>query len=370
MTRSFALLCAGMVAAAASAQTNAVPVKLLNKLTNGVNVTRWFCYQGPTVDPKHFDTYWKEADFAALKRLKVNFVRLCLSPDYVYQNGQPNPAVLPAVDRALARLEKAGLAVIFDLHDNGQLKLDAPGQNNEGLVSFWQAIAKRYRGKQTTNLVFEIVNEPVFQRNPEVWYALHRRTVDAIRKVDPKRTIMATATSWSGIDAFASMKPLTATNIIYTYHCYDPFLFTHQGATWAGDQVKSIKQLPFPSSPEAVAKIIDGIPENYQKDVRWYGEQKYDEAYLKSRIALAENWGKRNRVPVLLGEFGAYPPESPVDSRGCWFAAMRRVLDGSKVRRAIWGYDDGLGLGRVIGKTGLVEVDSVTTRWFYGLPKF
>lgn len=364
--RCLSFLVAGALASSAVAQTNGVPAPLLAKLTNGVNVTRWFCYQPVDVDKKHFETYFTDADFAALKRLKVNFVRLCLSPDFVYKNGQPNAAVLPYVDKALARLEKAGIATIFDLHDNGQLKLDAVGQDNSGFVSFWKSIAQRYRGKMGKSVVFELVNEPVFQKNAEVWYALQKQTVAGIRAIDPKRTIMVSATGWSGIDALAQMTPLAEKNLIYTYHCYDPFMFTHQGATWAGDYVLKVKSIPFPSSPEAVDKIMDQIPADHQNDVRNYGKSRFDENYLRTRIAIAESWAKKHQVPVVLGEFGAYPPVAPVDSRSRWFAAMKNVLNQSNVRRAIWGYDDGLGLGRSIDASGKLTLDPIVLRFFYG----
>lgn len=344
---------------------NAVPREVLEHLNRGVNITRWFCYLRDPKDAQHFASYMKAGDLQNFRRLKLDFVRLCVSPEAIYDAGHPNAANLPYLMRAIDRLNGAGLVVLLDLHDNGQLKLDAPGHDNSGFVSFWREMAKRYRGRAEKTVLFELVNEPVFAKNPDVWYTLQRKTVEAIRAVDPQRTIVASGTLWSGIDALAHLRPLGQRNIVYTYHCYDPFLFTHQGATWTGDMMKALRNLPFPSSPEAVSKMMGDIPGTYQDAVREYGQHRYDSQYLLDRLRIAEDWGKRNHVPVLLGEFGAYPPLSPPESRARWFRAMRNATSKLHVRNAIWGYDDALGLGRHVGPDGTITLDKVALDNFF-----
>ncbi|MES1227284.1 MAG: cellulase family glycosylhydrolase, partial [Armatimonadota bacterium] len=258
-----------------------------------------------------------------------------------------------------------GLFVIFDLHDNGQLKLDQPGQDNSGFRQFWTEVATHFRGKRTHDLAFELVNEPVFRDNAEVWFQLQESTVSAIRKIDPERTIVVSGTSWSGIDTMLKLKPLAAKNLIYTCHSYDPFQFTHQGATWTGDQQARLHDIPFPSSPEAVAPVI---PKNDSRDastIKWYGDQKFDANYLDGMVKKAVDWGKANNVPVFLGEFGVYPPTSPKDSRAYWFESMKTALVKHRLSYCIWGYDDGFGLGRRIDSQGRVQLDNLTIEHFY-----
>ena len=42
-------------------------------------------------------------------------------------------------------------------------------------------------------------------------------------------------------------KPFDDPNIIYTFHYYDPFIFTHQGATWSAKGLPELKGVPFPA---------------------------------------------------------------------------------------------------------------------------
>jgi aryl-phospho-beta-D-glucosidase BglC (GH1 family) len=356
-----------VLAIAQTADSNGVPRALISKLTTGVNVTRWFCYMQGGNEADHFEHYLTDADFATFKKLKVRFVRLCISPDVIDRNGTPDPAVLPYIDRAIGRFTKAGMAVLWDLHDNGQLHLDVSKHDNSSFPAFWQAIAEHYKGRYRDSLVFELLNEPQFVLNPYTWYALQEDTVKAVRRVDPSRTIMVTSNAWSGIDNFVRMVPLGERNLIYTYHCYDPFFFTHQGAEWTGEWPARLKSVPFPSSPEAVLPILDENDAKYRMSLIQYGGQHYDAAYLESRLKLAAEFAKKNRVPVVLGEFGAYPKVSPPDSRARWFEAMRSAIDRLKVPNALWGYDDALGLGRRAQPDGTLWLDPVTLKSFFGV---
>lgn len=346
---------------------NGVPSALLKKLTRGVNITRWFCY-GPPTDTATFKGYLLDEDLQNFKRLGVHYVRLCISPEVIYRDGTADPTNLQYIDAALERLENAGLAVLWDLHDNGQMKLDAPDHDNSGFVKFWEALASHYKGKQKASTVFELLNEPIFQKNPEVWYKLQRQTVAAIRAIDPDRTVLIASTGWDGIDTLLSMQPLEEKNLIYSFHCYDPFVFTHQGATWTGEQQKALKDVPFPSSPEGIAAMIDKIPPQFQGAVKDYGEHRFGAQYLEDRLGSVMRWGSQNHVPVLLGEFGAYPPVSPPDSRARWFDGIAAAIKTLSLPNCLWGYDDGFGFGRTVSGDGKVHLDPVTLKHLYKVP--
>jgi endoglucanase len=178
---------------------------------------------------------------------------------------------------------------------------------------------------------------------------------------------MVTANGWSGIEPLRELPKLAESNLLYTFHCYDPFFFTHQGASWVGDPPRELKSMPFPSSPDAVASALAASPAKDADAIRWYGSQKFDAGYLRDRLAKGMEYGSINRVPVILGEFGAYPPVSPVDSRTRWFEAMATVVRDIHVPNALWGYDDALGLGREVGSDGKLKLDPVTLKALYGV---
>jgi endoglucanase len=277
------------------------------------------------------------------------------------------PKNLPFLDEGIAKLESAGLAVSLDLHDRGQLKLDEPGHNNDGFVSFWQEMARHFAGKSENSIVFELVNEPQFRQNPEVWYDLQSKTVSAIRAIDPARTMMVSGTRFSGIDVLSKLQPLPESNLFYTVHSYDPFTFTHQGASWVKDPPQGIKSLTFPSSPENIQTALTHSTPADDSAIRTYGDRRYDGAYLKARLNKALEYGRANHVPIVLGEFGVYPKVTPEDARGRWFAAMGAAIADLGIANSLWAYDDAEGLGRKITSDGKIQLDRVTLHWLYGV---
>ncbi len=143
------------------------------------------------------------------------------------------------------------------------------------------------------------------------------------------------------------LKPLSDSNVVYSFHFYEPFTFTHQGATWAGRVPPLLKGVPYPSSPKAVAESLSRItdPEAW----RWvedYGRQRWDRARLGQRLAEALAWGREHKVPLYCGEFGVYTPNTPPESRRNWYRDYASVLKKSRVGYAVWGWDDVFGFGR------------------------
>ena len=73
------------------------------------------------------------------------------------------------------------------------------------------------------------------------------------------------------------LQPLALPNIIYTLHDYEPFAFTHQGATWTETAVQPLRNVPYPSTPESIAKNLDQEPTLAgQFFVQQYGLARWD----------------------------------------------------------------------------------------------
>ena len=151
--------------------------------------------------------------------------------------------------------------------------------------------------------------------------------------------------------------------MIYSFHCYDPFTFTHQGATWAGDSVKPLRGVPYPSSPEAVAPLLPALEASpaSRKMVESYGNERWNKEMLAARFRQCIEWGAKNQVTLYCGEFGVYPPYSKPEHRANWFRDFGEVLAASHIGWAVWGWDEGFGLNRRI-VNGQAVVDGVVAK--------
>ena len=154
--------------------------------------------------------------------------------------------------------------------------------------------------------------------------------------------------NWGGIDGLKKLKLLADKNVIYSFHCYDPFPFTHQGATWSSEEVKPLRGVPYPSSPEAVAPLLAALEDkpSSRRVVERYGNERWNKERLATRFKEGIEWGTRHGVPLYCGEFGVFPPHTKPEHRANWFRDFGAVLAEHRIGWAVWGWDEGFGLGR------------------------
>jgi len=264
------------------------------------------------------------------------------------------------LEAAIERFHRAGLAVVVDIH-NEDRRAELDPQWQEAFVRFWGLLAKRLSRFDPDLTILEIVNEPVFKHREEEWNTLNARLAAAIRRGAPRHTIVTSGTDWGGIDGLKKLKLLPDRNVIYSFHCYDPFTFTHQGATWT--HVRSLHDVPYPSSPEAVKPLLPGLESSpdARKMVEWYGEERWNKEKLAARFHQGIEWGAKNHVPLYCGEFGVFPARSKPEDRARWFHDFGAVLAENRIGWAVWGWDEGFGLNRKMAG-GKPVVDAVVAQ--------
>lgn len=340
-----------------------VPQTRLDRLATGANVCQWFRF--PRGNPEeHFPNYILDQEAAYMAQIGLKHVRVCVAPkvimeaatgDIVSERGRQ-------LEKAIDRFQRAGLLVVVDIHNEDRSsELDPAWQ--DAFVRFWGIMAARLSSFDPELTLLEIINEPVFDHREEEWNTLNLRLATAIRKSAPKHTIMTSGPNWGGISGLKKLKLLPDRNVVYSFHCYDPFTFTHQGATWSGEGVKPLHGVPYPSSPEAVAPLLadlDSVPAS-RKMVEAYGQENWNKQKLAARFRQGIEWGAENHVPLYCGEFGVFPAHSKPEHRANWFHDFGEVLAENKIGWAVWGWDEGFGLNRK-KINGKVVIDTVVAK--------
>jgi aryl-phospho-beta-D-glucosidase BglC (GH1 family) len=299
-----------------------------------------------------------------MARLGLKHVRLCVAPPVIMNpaTGDVREDRAKYLEAAIERFHHAGLLVMVDMHNEERaVELDPAWQN--AFVRFWGLLAARLSRFDPELTILEIINEPVFDRREEEWNTLNARLAAVIRQNAPQHTIVTSGPNWGGIDGLNKLKLLPDRNVIYSFHCYDPFTFTHQGATWTADSVKPLRGVPYPSSPEAVAPLLPALeasPES-RKMVESYGNERWNKEKLAARFRQGIDWGAKNQVTLYCGEFGVYPPHSKPEDRANWFRDFGEVLAASHIGWAVWGWDEGFGLNRRM-VNGKPVVDAVVAK--------
>jgi endoglucanase len=344
-------------------QLAGVPAPRFERLRSGVSLATWFRFPQRD-DATWFADYLHDDDLRLLRELGFTSVRLPVAPPQIFvpADGSARADVLPHLDRAIDRLIDAGLLVVLDIHGDDKAIEQDPDFSLK-FESFWDTMATRYKTRSPDSLIFELLNEPLYANRERAWHSLQARLVSRIRQIAPDRTIIATGASWGSIDGLLRLDPLEARNIVYSFHFYDPFPFTHQGATWVGDEaITTLRDIPYPVAASDADALAAAQPNpNAARVARQYAQEAWSIEKLRERLTRATAWADRHRVPLYLGEFGAFGLKTPRDSHLRYIADMGRLIADLRLASALWEYEGVFGL-RVDMKKLPREADAEVAR--------
>jgi aryl-phospho-beta-D-glucosidase BglC (GH1 family) len=365
------LLSCGFIAAqsqpatvAASSSPASLAAQRAQLLHRGVNASMWFA-QARDYSPARLRSYTTAGDIALMHTMGFDHVRLSIDGDELLRNapaGGLNAVFVAELDTAVNTMLKDDLRVIVDVHPSDDFKrqLRADDAAVTRFCALWSALAGHYAQTDPERVFFEVLNEPEFE-NAQQWTAVQTRAIAAIRQAAPHHTVIATAGRYSGFTDLLTLEPVSDPNVIYTFHDYEPFAFTHQGATWTMEQVRPLRGVPYPSSPEDIAPAVS--QESQLIDQHWissYGLDRWDAARIRSELSFAGKWASLHHVPVYCGEFGVYQAFADLAMRAAWLRDTRTALEEQGVGWAVWDYQ---GSFAVVAKTNgkSVPIPAVAT---------
>lgn len=189
-------------------------------------------------------------------------------------------AELTRFDAILPYCEQYGLRIVLDLHSLSK-RLFTSLENQNRLVSTWQRLATRYKGRDII-WAYDIANEPSqsgWQEGALLWNDLATRVARAIREIDPQKPIIIEPELMAVPTGFESLRPVPVNNVIYSVHMYHPDPMTHN-RVWDPNQTV----FTYPG-------VIDG--------------KYWDKAELERSLAPVIAFQKRYNVHIFVGEFGA-----------------------------------------------------------------
>jgi endoglucanase len=339
----------------------------LARLRHGINASSWFAqvYDKRGYTKEHFQDWTTAQDIALIKSLGFDHVRLSVDPQPMMLNHRPDeiPAeYLGYLDAAVKMVLDQGLAVVIDLHPEGDFKkrLGKDDSFVEEFADFWRALARHYSSWDAERVFLEVLNEPEMSDRYR-WYGVQAKLAAAIREGAPRHTMIAAGARWSDNDDLFFVEPLRDSNVIYNFHFYEPHIFTHQGATWGSYFWHWVKGLHYPSSPESAAKTAAGVPEAADRlAVIRYGQDHWDAARIDAEIAQVAEWAHAHGVPVVCNEFGVFRDYADPRDREAWIHDVRASLERHGMGWAMWDYSGSFGV--VIKKDGRNVPDESTVR--------
>jgi endoglucanase len=264
-----------------------------------------------------YDPFWrdgaegnyKDEHFAKIKAAGFSTVRAVL---FAFRalgaQNRLDPRWLNRLDWVVATARKHGLNVIIDEHDFDACSKDVPACMPK-LKAVWAQLAERYRNEPNT-VIFELLNEPHGQFDAATWNASFPQVLAVMRKTNPTRNVIIGGVQWNSRTTLKDLQlPADDRHLIATFHYYDPFPFTHQGASWADEPIRSTTGVHFGTAAER--------------------------ARIDKDFAAVKAWSDASGRPVFLGEFGAYD-KGAMDERALWTSTVARTAEKYGFAWAYW----------------------------------
>jgi len=303
-----------------------------------------------------------ERDFVQLKHAGFDHIRLPVNPEqmgFTLEGGSLAHIDFRPLDNAIGLAIKSGLNVILDIHPshNFMKTLEEKDSAEQAFASLWIALTTRYQRYPASQLAFELLNEPQYYHAEARYSHLVLNLIQAIRRADNTRTLVIAAPHGSSIDALQYLEPVTDAHVIYDFHFYEPYLVTHQSATWGFEKkmIRYFHDVPYPS--DRVTHDARFYAENAtsaaqaQSELDEYSHAAWNAEHIAARIKIAKAWALKNNVNLICGEFGVLRNRIAPESRYRWIRDTRTALEANGFGWELWDYTDVFGITTLTGET-------------------
>lgn len=330
--------------------TNPLQAKAMRYLDRGMNISDWL--EARRFTAFDYDETWvknlAKAGFKGI-RLPIDLGRYVVTEEPLTFHAD----LWTILDSFETWTRTQGLSLTIDWHEyDGSFRaLETDPRYQAHMARVWGAVAQHFAANPREDLFFELINEPALsagsnidstERGPtqERLTEFAEAMLVAIRAHDTTHTVLFGDYNWSGIDDLASRSVLLSDrNVVYVFHNYDPFLFTHQGTSWT--ELGGLGDIPWPYSEERWSTCSHDL--GYRPSAgswpfsllqTYY--QSGNKNYLYNRMAKAKEWSVKHNVPIVCNEFGPYTGRARHEDIIRYYTDLMDVFEELEVPWQVW----------------------------------
>lgn len=309
-------------------------MKIWNGYIRGINLGGWL--SDCPYKEEHFKTFITEEDIKMIATWGLDHVRLPIDYELIHDNNSFNG--MHYVDDCINWCTKYGLNIIIVLHKGPGYSSATPESNNllfdldlqSQFINVWKVFASFYGDK--SNVAFELLNEVISDNC--LWNILVQKTVKKIREITTETKIVIGGTNKNSIDSLNLLNKPMDENIVYTFHFYEPFLFTHQKADWIQEMPNS--HMEYPGDIEKYRKVSQKL-KTWDVGINNPGINNLGVAYISNLIMSAVNVAHDHNAYLYCGEYGVISLASSQSILN-WYHDVNFIFDAFHIGRAAWTY--------------------------------
>ena len=261
------------------------------------------------------------------------------------KEGNPTESGYGHIQDAIDWCGKYGLNMILDLHKTlGYSFDDAHGESGffdseklqNRFYTLWERIAERF-GKYSDRVAFEMLNEVTDKSYCDLWNKISYECIRRIRKYAPTIKILVGGYWNNSVDSVKDLAMPYDENIIYNFHCYEPLIFTHQGAPWIPTMDTSFRisiDEPYEKMGEASGKYLQQVTTGFAGFPK---DDTLSAKYFEKIFAEALQVAQERDVALYCGEYGVIDRVAPEDAVK-WYKMINEVFTRYGIGRSAWNY--------------------------------
>ena len=312
--------------------------------SHGVDLGGWYSQCNHTKE--RYDNFIKEEDFAVIAGWGLDHVRLPIDYELVEDDkGNYREDGFDRIRFALDTAVKNNLNVVLDLHktygysfaqEYGESGFFDNEEYQERFYRLWEKLAKEFAG-YGDKISFELLNEVTSKEYSDSWNRISTECIKRIRAIAPDTYILLGGYYNNSIVALKDLAMPVDDHVVYNFHCYDPLIFTHQGAGWVNGMDVNFRipvDATFGEMGEAARKMFGGAGPDVST-----GEdgEKLSSAYFDKCFAEAVAVAEERNVPLYCGEYGVIENATPEDTVK-WYEMISESFNKFNIGRAAWSY--------------------------------
>ena len=292
-------------------------------------------------DMEHFASYITERDIEYIASLGMDHVRLGFdqivleSEPYVYRE-----EIFSHIDNFISWCKKYNLNIVLNMHKavgnycdiKEDVKLLDSPELQDRFIALWKEFERRYSDEG--GIAFELLNE-VRDEPYDKWNALADKTISELRKLNKTRKLIVGSTSWNDPATLKYLNIYDDENVIYTFHTYAPFEFTHQRGVLQPQTLYYNRVMHYPAD---IDRYRDYRLTVYGEENAYSDFDKMDIEFIKSALKPAVDFAALHPDKILwCGEFGTIR-HADLASRENWMRDVISVFKEAGIPYCVWNY--------------------------------
>ena len=313
----------------------------------GVNLGGWLSQCEHKKD--HYDNFIKKDDIKIIASWGLDHVRLPVDFELIQtKEGELKEDGFQYIDSCIEWCKEYGLNMILDVHKTAGYSFDADSKCNDffynenlqyRFLDMWEELARRY-SEYDDFVTFELLNEVVDIKVSDIWNGIIKRAVKVIRQYAPYTYILIGGVYNNAVSTVKLLEEPMDDYIVYTFHFYEPLIFTHQSAGWIPEMSQSFS-MEYPCQAEDILRYTkENLDEvNYEINhniiadkVKIMGPEFFESAFEEA-IQIA----KQRNVSLYCGEYGVIDRADLVSTLN-WYRDINHVFKKYNISRAAWTY--------------------------------